>query len=79
MPYIPMICDRCGREELSSVSLSDATAHIHDHVEGECACGGRLRIIDGTYTHLGGPINLCHASAVEVERFRQAKAHLGLL
>lgn len=79
MPYLPMICDQCGREELSGVSLDDATAHISGHVEGVCACGGKLRILDGTYTHLGGPVNLCRASPADMERFRLAKLRLGLL
>lgn len=79
MPYLPKICDRCGQEELSGVSICDATAHIFDHAEGVCSCGGQLRILDGTYTHLGGPINLCHASPADVGRFRRAKERLGLL
>jgi hypothetical protein len=72
MPRIPAICDACGRALPSRVGLQDSTAHIHGHVEGACDCGGTLRILDGTYSHLGGPLNFCRAPAQEQARFREA-------
>jgi len=34
-------------------------------------------ILDGTYVHLGGPINLCNTSPQDIARFKQASAKLG--
>ncbi len=72
MPRIPVICDRCGRARLSSVVIKDSTYHIKDQSEGPCECGGTLRFLDGTYTHLGGPINFCRAPDEDIARFKDA-------
>lgn len=77
MPNIPAFCNRCGEACLSQVSIKDATMHIHDHQEGPCPCGGTFVILDGTYTHLGGPINLCNASDDAIARFKEALKRLG--
>ena len=77
MPRIPALCDKCGKVIESEVYLKDATAHIHGHVEGDCPCGGSFRILDGTYTHLGGPINFCNAPAEQIAIFKEAAAQTG--
>ncbi|MGD8563565.1 MAG: hypothetical protein PVG03_13550 [Desulfarculaceae bacterium] len=71
MPQIPAVCDKCGKVELSSVLIKDNTYHIKDYVERTCECGGSLRILDGTYTHLGGPINFCRAPEESLIKFKE--------
>ena len=77
MPKIPAICDRCGAVVNSDIGLKDATAHVHGHCEGGCPCGGTFRILDGTYTHLGGPINFCNAPPEQIAIFIKAAAEVG--
>lgn len=77
MPFIPAICDKCGKTVESEVWIKDATYHIHDHVEGGCECGGALHILDGTYTHLGGPINFCNAPEADIKKFKEMCAQTG--
>jgi len=72
MPMIPAVCDSCGRPRPSLVKIQDATMHLAGETGGACACGGTLRLIDGTYSHLGGPINLCRAPAEDLKRFAAA-------
>lgn len=72
MPQIPVICDRCGQAKLSSVVIRDSTYHIAGEDDGPCDCGGTFRFLDGTYTHLGGPINFCRAPEADIARFKQA-------
>ncbi len=76
MPKIPAMCDRCGKVQTSEVSIRDATMHIRDHSEGPCPCGGTFRLLDGTYVHLGGPINLCNAPEDDIARFKRALREL---
>ena len=77
MPKIPAICDKCGKAIKSDIGLKDATAHIYGHIEGSCDCGGTFRILDGTYTHLGGPINFCNAPPEQKAKFKEAAAEVG--
>lgn len=77
MPKIPAICDKCGDVCRSQVFISDETIHIHGEEAGPCACGGTYVFLDGTYVHLGGPINLCNTSPQAVARFKAASARLG--
>lgn len=76
MPKIPAICNQCGQATLSEVSISDETMHIHGEEVGPCACGGTYVFLDGTYVHLGGPINLCNASPDDIARFKAVSAQL---
>jgi 4-carboxymuconolactone decarboxylase len=76
MPHIPAICDRCGKAAWSKVYIKDDTYHLSDMTEGPCGCGGVLRILDGTYTHLGGPLGFCRAPQKERERFYRAMQDL---
>lgn len=69
MPNLPEICDRCGAVQLSRVTVKDCTCHIKDHVEGLCQCGGNMRILDGTYSHLGGPLNYSRATEEDRAKF----------
>lgn len=78
MPRIPVICDRCGGAKLSHVTISDNTYHLSGETEGPCACGGTMRFLDGTYTHLGGPINFCRAPEADIARFKQACRSCGV-
>ena len=72
MPHIPAICDSCGQPAWSKVYISDDTYHLKDIEAGPCECGGTYRILDGTYTHLGGPLGYCRAPQEDRERFYQA-------
>ena len=72
VPNIPALCDRCGQARLSQVQIRDETMHIRDHREGPCPCGGEFRILDGTYVHLGGPINICNTSDESIAKFKEA-------
>ncbi|MFH1033638.1 MAG: hypothetical protein V1806_03955 [Pseudomonadota bacterium] len=76
MPKVPAICNRCGHVCRSRVFISDETIHIHGEEVGPCACGGTYVFLDGTYVHLGGPINLCNTSSEEIARFKEASAKL---
>lgn len=69
MPKLPAMCDKCGAISLSAVTVKDCTCHIQDHVSGACECGGEIRILDGTYSHLGGPLNYCRAREADQARF----------
>jgi len=71
MPRIPAICDKCETVYLSKVQVKDCTCHIQGHVEGPCVCGGKIRILDGTYSHLGGALNYCRASGENQAKFGQ--------
>lgn len=77
MPHIPAICNKCGDVRRSDVYISDETMHIHGEEAGPCACGGTFLFVDGTYVHLGGPLNLCNTSPEEIARFKAAEAKLG--
>jgi hypothetical protein len=70
MPFIPAVCDKCGSIRLSDVKVKDCTCHIKDHIDGVCQCGGNLRVLGGTYSHLGGPLNYCRASQADLTKFR---------
>jgi hypothetical protein len=78
MPNIPAVCDKCGNSVLSEVIVKDCTMHIHGHTEGPCACGGTFRILDGTYSHLGGPLNYCRATEADLAKFRDICHHCGV-
>ena len=77
MPHIPTICDRCGEPAWSDILIKDDTYHLSGMVTGTCHCGGNMRILDGTYTHLGGPLGFCRASKEDRERFYKAMEALG--
>jgi 4-carboxymuconolactone decarboxylase len=76
MPHIPAICDRCQKAVWSKVYIKDDTYHLNDTVEGNCECGGTFRVLDGTYTHLGGPLGYCRAPKEDRERFYKAMQEL---
>ena len=76
MPQIPAVCEKCGKAYNSQVWIKDSTYHIRDHVAGECECGGQVRILDGTYTHLGGPINFCNAPEETKTKFQELCSRL---
>ena len=76
MPKLPALCDRCGEACLSRVNISDETIFVEDHREGACPCGGTYIILDGTYVHLGGSINLINTSRENIDRFKEALRRL---
>ncbi len=78
MPFIPAVCDKCGAVSLSGVNVKDCTCHIYDHVEGACQCGGAIRILNGTYSHLGGPLNFCRATEADLARFQDMCRRCGV-
>lgn len=78
MPNLPAVCDKCGAAVLSKVIVKDCTMHIHGHVEGACDCGGSIRILDGTYSHLGGPLNFCRAAEADLAKFRDLCRRCGV-
>lgn len=75
---IPAFCDKCGQPRPSGVHIADSTYHLKDQEAGRCPCGGTMRLLDGTYSHLGGPLNFCRAPEEDVARFRAACRQLGV-
>jgi hypothetical protein len=78
MPNLPAVCDKCGAISLSDVKVKDCTCHIKDQVAGACECGGALKILDGTYSHLGGPLNYCRATKEDQAKFLEMCRHCGV-
>ena len=77
MPHLPAICDQCGRPAWSRHYIRDNTYHLSDCQDGKCECGGTFKVLDGTYTHLGGPLNFCNAPECDRDKFYQAMEALG--
>lgn len=77
MPKIPAICEQCGKPVLSPVEIRDETRHLRDASVGTCVCGGTLRMLDGTYSHLGGPLNFSNAQAMDKALFCKIMDELG--
>ena len=76
MPNIPAICDQCEKVVWSKLYIKDDTYHLSGMVEGPCRCGGTFKVLDGTYTHLGGPLGFCRAPQEDRERFYKAMQSL---
>ncbi len=78
MPKLPAVCDKCGTAVLSQVRVKDCTCHMKDQVVGDCECGGVIRILDGTYSHLGGPLNYCRATEADLAKFWDMCSQFGV-